>query len=241
METLTQELETVTFFRRNYVKYPKAEPILTLKDTDEHKLPALNKLLLQIFELRKELASVGLHPTKSEKSMYKNQYRLQDTDFADADTLDCMFGIVLRCDYFDKGRETSSLGSFGFHMKVEQDGYNGTGEYADCLTISLKHLNVHPVALGSYCHHIKVLRGKSYFNDIPMEQTLDMDMSQGLSLTAADFNKAVGNACTVMQKLIRRKDKLFAIKDKTAPAGSPHVGGEGRQGDDGRTHTPTEN
>ena len=47
-----KEVETVRFFRNNMLKRPKAEDLLTLEDSDEHKLPALDKLLKKMLESR---------------------------------------------------------------------------------------------------------------------------------------------------------------------------------------------
>ena len=66
MKTALDELKTISFHRENVLKRPKAVDLPTLEDADEHKLPAVNKLLLKIVEFSSELRSVDLS-TKVDK------------------------------------------------------------------------------------------------------------------------------------------------------------------------------
>ena len=216
MSIATTELETVAFYRGHYLKSPEESDLPTMADIDVHKLPALNKLVEQIFLFRDELTGIGLNPVPDKPDgATKNLYLLQDREWVRPGTPTCMFHIRIKCNWLDKDY-TMSLGGFEFRLKVCHDGYNGSHEIADWITVEIKNMPVTPISLGSWREHVRCLNG-SYLSDMhmpPVAHGVNFDrLDKGMNLTTSAFNLAVNDACTVMQYLIARKEFLFAVDD----------------------------
>lgn len=222
----TRELRTITFHREQILKKPGEEDLLTLLDADEHKLPAMDKLLKKMQELHAELKSVGLklHVDKYDKYPFENSYVLTDIEH-DAFP---EFKIIVHSDWLNPKKRTAIHGGFEFRLHVVQDGYGGRYEIADWITISIRHFNTTPFTFASTREHIRTLnffyRGQTYFHDIPMafETHVNMDrLKDGFTFKTDAFNLAVNDACTVMQKIISRKQFLKehpCLAEELAPA-----------------------
>jgi hypothetical protein len=212
-----KELETVMFFREHTCKYPKVEDLLTLEDADEHKIPAMDKLLRSIFEFRATLSSAGmeLKANKDDRSQYKNLYELTDSDYAHFDD----FTIKVQSNWLNPEWIFALHAGFEFWLNVKQDGYKGRGEIADWINIRIRYLYTTPFSFASSREHVKCLSGfyspnASYFYDIPMicENFVHSDrMNDGMTFKVGAFNQAVEDSCIVLKKIIQRKHFLKAI------------------------------
>jgi hypothetical protein len=209
-----KELKTVTFHREHVMFRPKETDLLTLEDSDEQKLPAINKLLNCIFGFRKEMATVNIHPRKAgEESYYNGMYLLNDREYENFDP----FVIRIECDTFDKKWTWALHAGFSFFLYVKQDAYQGRSEIADWIKIRIKHLETVPSAFASTREHIRALvpfvaRESCYFQDIPMENDSTVNfgrMADAFSFKTALFNQSVEDACLVMKKIAARKELLI--------------------------------
>jgi hypothetical protein len=215
---MDKELKTVSFHRDNILKRPKQEHLLTLEDADEYKLPAMDKLLKQMFKFNSELNSAGiiLKIDKNDQYPRENLYEFTDIEYEKFP----MFKIIVGSDWFNPEWKMAIHSGFNFHLYVVQDGYGGRREIADWISISICHLNTTPMTFVSAREHVKSLNffskdpTISYFHDIPMNfaTTVNFDkMKKGLTFKTSEFNESVEDACKVMQKIIRRKKYLKAI------------------------------
>jgi hypothetical protein len=213
-----KELKTVLFHREHMLKRPSQKHLLTLEDADEHKLPAMDKLLRIMFKFNAELDAVGLKRKvdKNDQYPHKNLFDLTDIEYSDF----AEFKIMAKSNWFDPKWGTAIHGGFKFYLHVVQDGFEGRYEIADWITIHICHLNTTPMSFVSTREHVKVLgrflkdSSDLYFRDIPMkyETRVNTDrMKDGLSFKTEAFNEAVNDACKVMQKIIMRKEYLRAI------------------------------
>lgn len=210
-----KELETVRFYRKNMLKYPKVEHLLSLEDSDEHKLPAMDKLLRKMSEFCRELKSVGLalQVDKYDQYPHKNKYELTDVEYSGFP----VFKIIVKSNWLNPKWRTALHGSFEFYLHVVHDGYGGRYEIADWISIRICHLNTAPISFVSKREHIKTLGfflhdpAGSYFYDIPMNHAnrVSFDsMDEGMTFKIEAFNEAVEDACKVMDKIIQRKEHL---------------------------------
>src|SRR5665648_498026 len=80
---IADELKTVNFHRLHKLMSPKIEDMPTLEDAGEHKLPAINRLLIKMSEFNCEMSSVGLtlQEDKDDRYHQKKLYKLTDTRF----------------------------------------------------------------------------------------------------------------------------------------------------------------
>jgi len=218
MKTEHKELRTVGFHRSQMLKRPQPEDLLAMKDADEHKLPGMNTLLLQMHRLHSELKAVGLHLRKDEKDRYprENLFLLTDTEYEDWPR----FEIKLKSDWLNPNHPIALHGNFRFKLYVWQDGYEGRHEVADWINIEIAHLNTTPFSFASHREHVRALgmfyrQGGSYFDDIPMKSaaTVSFDrLASGMNFKTAAFNQAVNDACKVMDKVIARKGFLKILE-----------------------------
>lgn len=215
------ELKDVTFHRTTVLKRPKPEHMLGMDDTDEAKLPAINKLLHKIFQFHSEMQSVNIPLQSGEYDYYKrkNFYKMVDTEYEDFEP----FQIHIKSSHFNpKDRFSALHAGFNFFLYVNQDGYRGRGEIADWIKIHLTHLNTTPFSFASSREHVKALThwpGKhlKYFEDIPMKYTTTVSfdcLEDGLSFKTDLFNQSVDDACIVMDKIISRKKFLKLVPEK---------------------------
>ncbi|MDI6778101.1 MAG: hypothetical protein QMD77_02825 [Patescibacteria group bacterium] len=220
-EMAIKELGAVTFQREHMLKRPMQEDLPTLEDTDEHKLPALNKLLLQMHALHAALKTLGIQPQKDKDDQYPNDnlYLLQDADYQGWPR----FLIRLKSNWFDPKYPIALHGGFYFHLFVAQDGYEGRYEIADWINIQIRHVNTTPLSFVSWREHIRTLgfflreQSDSYFYDIPMPFQTGVSfslLSDGMNFKTEALNLAVDNACTVMQKIINRGQFLRAATEE---------------------------
>ncbi len=212
------ELETVRFYRENMLKCPKAEDLLTLEDSDEHKLPAMDKLLKKMSEFHSALNSVGLvlQVDKHDQYPYENMYELTDAEYSGFPE----FKIIVKSNWFNPKWRTALHGGFEFYLHVVHDGYGGRYEIADWISIRICHLNTAPISFASKREHIKTLvfffhdPAGSYFHDILMNHATRVSfdrMDEGMTFKADALNEAVEDACKVLQKIILRKEHLKAF------------------------------
>lgn len=218
----TPELKTVTFYREAILKHPKQEDLSTLEDADEHKLPAMDKLLKQMFLFYNELNIIGLSLQIDNDDRYPiaNSFILQDTEYTRFDE----FKIIIKSNWFNpKQRHLSLHAGFEFHLYLIQDAYQGRSEIADWINIFIKHLSTTPISFASNREHVKVLQNflsksnVSYFHDLPMEYATSVTFSKiktGLSFKTSLFNQAVDDSCRILQKIIDRKNHLVVYQKK---------------------------
>lgn len=214
-----KELDTITFHRKQIMFKPQESDLLTLEDSDEQKLPALNKLLKFIHGFRQEMISVDIHPKAEKEGGRKNLYLLTDTEYENFEP----FEIRIMCNWFDPGWKFMLHAGFDFSLSVNQDAYEGRGEIADWIKIHIKHLNTVPSSFASQREHVRALtppfieKTASWFNDIPMDFTGSVNygrMAHAMSFKTALFNQSVDDACTVMLKIAARKEMLKTIEEK---------------------------
>jgi hypothetical protein len=213
-----EELKAVTFFREHICKYPEAEHLLTLEDADEHKLPAMDKLLRSIFEFHAALSSVGLvlKADSKDECQYENFYELTDSGYSGFDE----FKINVKSNWLNPQWKFALHAGFEFWLYIRQDGYGGRGEIADWINIRIRYLYTTPISFVSSREHVKCLTPffsatDSYFYDIPMisENFVHSDkMNDGMTFKVGAFNQAVEDACTVLKKIIQRKEFLVNLK-----------------------------
>lgn len=213
-----KELHTVAFHRAHLLKRPSAEDLPTLEDADEHKLAGMDKLLRQMHDLHAALSSVGLALKEEARDRYpqKNLYELTDAEYADFPE----FKIRIKSDWLDPKYGIALHGGFKFQLYVMQDGYGGRHEIADWINIHIQHLYTTPMAWASTREHVRTLgfflKGPTYFHDIPMEFATHVSggrIKDGFTFKTAAFNQAVDDACTVMRKIISRKEHLRAFTE----------------------------
>lgn len=210
---ILDELETVNFHRLHVLKRPKIEDMPTLEDADEHKLPAINRLLIKMFEFNREMDSVRLFLRKDKDDRYhqKKLYKLTDTRFKGASDLK----ISIESKWFDPEYRIALRGGFKFHLYIEQRIHP---EISDWLKIDICHLNTKPISFVSAREYDRYLtssfyRGKRFFDGIeigPKERNLTT-VNDGLTFKLKTFNQCVDDACAVMQALIVSKGSLVAI------------------------------
>lgn len=215
MEIL-DELKTVNFHRLHVLKRPKIEDMPTLEDADEHKLPAINRLLIKMFEFNREMNSVGLfleedQEDKDDNYHQKKLYELTDKRFKKMSDLK----ISIASKWFDPEYRIALCGGFKFHLYIEQRIHP---EISDWLKIDICHLNTKPISFVSAREYGRYLtssfyRGKCFFDGIeigPKERNLTI-VNDGLTFKLKTFNQCVDDACAVMQALIVSKGSLVAI------------------------------
>lgn len=209
-KTDEKELRTISFHRDNILLKPKESDLLTLQDADEHKLPALDFLLKTMYKFRLEMDSVGIKPAKEkEADFYKNQYLLTDSDYEDFEP----FQIRIKSKRFDEKCTYALHAGFEFFLYIVQDAYQGRGEIADWIKIQINHVEVIPFSFASQREHVRALFSKedSYFEDIPMEYRTTVGfgrMDDKMNFKTESFNKAVNDACIVMEKIMSRKNLI---------------------------------
>jgi hypothetical protein len=210
---ITNELKAVNFHRLHQLKRPKADDLPTLADTDEYKLPALNRLLLQMLEFNREMTSFGLvlRIDENSQSQQKQIYRLTDTRFKGHGDLE----IILASRWFDPDHPFALHAGFKFYLYIEQKIHP---KISDWLSISIRHLNVMPLSFVSTREHDRYLvplfyRGKCFFDDIPLgpKERNFTNLNDGLTFNIKTFNQCVDDACAIMQVLIASKDNLVAM------------------------------
>ncbi len=209
-----KELREVTFHRESIMFKPKETDLLLLEDSDEHKLPAINKLLKFMDGFRREMASVDIYPNKAEEgSYYKGLYVLNDKEYKNFDP----FTIRIESNVFDSDWKYALHAGFSFFLYVKQDAYQGRGEIADWIRIQIRHLNTIPSSFASNREHVRALvpfvaREDCYFEDIAMEHTSTVSFSRMASAFCFKtdlFNQSVDDACLVMKKIAARKEWLL--------------------------------
>lgn len=218
-----KELHTIDFHRNQVLLNPKPEHLPTMEDTDVHKLPAMNRLLMQMHQLHAELGSVGLKMQPKmedvgEKQPILSQYKLTDKQYENWPN----FEILLESQWFNPKYGWALHAGFNFHLYVIQDGFERKpGEIADWINIRIKHLSTTPIAFASYREHVKVLKhfgaDKSYFDDIlmPSATSVSFDrLDDGMNFKTAAFDLAVDDACMVMRKIIARKEFLRVMEEE---------------------------
>lgn len=210
---IIDELKTVNFHRLHMLMRPKTEDMPTLEDADEHKLPAINRLLIKMFEFNREMSSVGLSLQEDKDDHYhrKQLYKLTDTRFKGMGDLK----ISIKSKWFDPKYGIALHGGFKFYLCIEQSIHP---EISDWLRIDICHLNTMPMSFASEREYDRYLtppiyRGKRFFDGIkvgPKERKYDM-INDGLTFKIKTFNQCVDDACAVMQALIISKGNLVAI------------------------------
>jgi len=212
------ELEIVKFFREQVMFCPAEADLLTETDMDEHKLPALDKLLRCMGVFRREMASVNLLPQPSDKNKkWKDEYVLTDKEYEDFHP----FQIRVRSEHFDPDWFLALHAGFSFTLQVDQ-GLGHGREIADWIDLSVKYFNIVPSSLASHREHVKCLEGfltsegrsHLYFSDIPMKYSSSVSskrMSHAWRFHANLFKQTIDDACMVMEKIIRRKAFLKVV------------------------------
>jgi len=210
---IADELKTVNFHRLHMLMSPKIEDMPTLEDADEHKLPAINRLLIKMFEFNREMSSVGLSLQEDKDDHYhqKKLYELTDTRFKGTSD----FKISIESKWFDPKYGIALHGGFKFHLYIEQRIHP---EISDWLRIDIRHFNTTPMSFVSAREYDRYLtptfyRGKCFFDGIeigPKERNF-ATIDDGLTFKINKFNQCVDDACSVMQALIAFKNSLVAI------------------------------
>lgn len=210
---IADELKTVNFHRLHMLISPKIEDMPTLEDADEHKLPAINRLLVKMFEFNREMSSVGLFLQEDEEDRYhrKKLYKLTDTRFKGMGDLK----ISIESKWFDPKYGIALHGGFKFHLYISQEIHP---EISDWLRIDICHLNTTPMSFVSAREYDRYLtppfyHGKHFFDGIgvgPKERNFGT-INDGLTFKIKTFNQCVDDACAVMQALIVSKDNLVVI------------------------------
>jgi hypothetical protein len=210
---ITDELNTVNFHRLHMLMLPKMENMPTLEDTDEHKLPAINRLLIKMFEFNREMSSIGLSLQEDKDDIYhrKQLYNLTDTRFEGMGELK----ISIESKWFDPKYGIALHGGFKFHLYIDQRIHP---EISDWLRIDIRHLNTTPMSFVSAREYDRYLtepfyRGKKFFDGIgigPKERNFGT-INEGLTFKIKTFNQCVDDACSAMQALITSKKSLIVI------------------------------
>jgi len=222
-KVISDELRSVVFHREHMLKRPNQEQLPTLDDADEHKLPAMNKLLLQMHEFYREMRSSGIKLQNYWYNKYpaEDMYLLGDDGYKDWPR----FVISVRSAWLNPKYGIALHGGFNFRLHLIQDGYEGRGEIADWINICIRHVNTTPISFVSWREHVKALgsflrnRSDAYFYDIPMPFNTSVFsglLEKGMNFRTSAFNLAVDDACTVMKKIITRKQHLFVLTKEKA-------------------------
>jgi hypothetical protein len=204
-----KELKIVAFHRDQVLLVPTKADLLTLEDADEHKLPALNDLLVCMGEFYSEMASVGISPYFKDTRFSEGVFLMTDTEYKHFEP----FKIRIVSKWFLENPLALHAG-FEFFLRVVQDGHQGRGEFADWINIRIKHFDVVPISFASRREHVRVLsRHCSYFEDISMEDRSKVrnGMDDVVSFKTKLFNQSVQDACLVMRKIISRKTFLEVL------------------------------
>lgn len=216
MKEITDELEAVKFHRLQILKRPQAQDLPTLEDADEHKLPALNRLLKQMLEFNSEMNSVGLKLTEDndDQRPQKNLFQLTDSRFSKI----CTLQIILKSNWFDPKYGIALHGGFKFHLHINQEIHP---EISDWLRIDIVHLDTTPFSFASEREYDRYLsgpcyRGRLFFEGIalgpiklgPKERNFNT-INSALSFSTSTLNRCVNDACAIMQALIRDKNMLI--------------------------------
>jgi len=210
---IADELKTVNFHRLHILMSPKIEDMPTLEDADEHKLPAINRLLIKMFEFNREMSSVELSLQEDKDDHYhqKKLYKLTDTRFKEMGNLE----ISIESKWFNPKYGIALHGGFKFHLYINQEIHP---EISDWLRIDICHLDTTPMSFVSAREYDRYLTppfycGKKFFDGIgigPKERNF-ATINEGLTFKIKTFNQCVDDACAVMQALIISKDNLIAI------------------------------
>lgn len=210
---IADELKNVTFYRQHILMFPKIEDMPTLEDTDEHKLPAINRLLLKMLEFNSEMSSVGLslQDDEDDRQHQKKLYKLTDTQYKGVGNLK----ISLESKWFDPKYPIALHCGFKFHLYIEQSIHP---EISDWLRIDIRHLGTTPMSFVSAREYSRYLTppfyyGKCFFNDVkigPRERNF-ATIDDGLTFKTKKFIQCVDDACSVMQELIVSKSSLVAV------------------------------
>jgi len=210
---IINELRAVNFHRLHMLMLPKTEDMPTLEDADEHKLPAINRLLIKMFEFNREMSSVELFLREDEDDRYRRKklYKLTDTRFKVLGDLK----IFIESKWFDPKYGIALHGGFKFHLYVCQEIHP---EISDWLKIDICHLDTTPMSFVSAREYDRYLtppfyRGKKFFDGVeigPKERNF-ATINYGLTYKIKTFNQCVDDACATMQALIASKDSLIAI------------------------------
>ncbi|MFZ2310689.1 MAG: hypothetical protein WAW11_04035 [Patescibacteria group bacterium] len=185
----------------------------TLEDADEHKLPAINRLLIKMFEFNREMSSVGLSLQENKDDRYhrKQLYELTDKRFEGMGDLK----ISIESKWFDPKYGIALHGGFKFYLYIEQRIHP---EISDWLRINILHLNTTPMSFVSAREYDRYLTspfycGKKFFDGIgigPKERNFGT-INEGLTFKIKTFNQCVDDACLAMQALITSKKSLIVI------------------------------
>ena len=210
---IVNELKTVNFHRLHMLMSPKIGDMPTLEDADEHKLPAINRLLIKMFEFNREMSSVGLSLQEDKDDRYhqKKLYKLTDSRFKEMSDLK----IFIESKWFDPKYGIALHGGFKFHLYIDQRIHP---EISDWLRIDICHLNTTPVSFVSAREYDRYLtppfyRGKLFFDGVGVgsKERNFATINHGLTFKIKTFNQCVDDACAVMQALIIAKDNLILI------------------------------
>jgi len=210
---IPDELETVNFHRLHMLMSPKIEDMPTLEDADEYKLPAINRLLIKMFEFNREMSSAGLSLQEDKDDRYHQNklYKLTDTRFEETSDLK----IIIESKWLDPKYRIALHGGFKFHLYVDQRIHP---EVSDGLKINICCLNTTPMSFASAREYDRYLTppfyyGEHFFDGIeigPKKRSFAR-IDNELTFKIKTFNQCVDDACAVMQALITSKDSLMAI------------------------------
>lgn len=214
-------LDTVIFYRDNVMLHPTAEKMPSLKDADEQKLSAIDKLLRAIFQLHAELTSVGIKLQIDKNGSWSSKpkvFKLQDLNYTDFSE----FKIIIKSPWLNpEVRQFAIHANFEFQLYIIQDGFEGRHEIADWINICIQYLNTTPMSWASSREHVKTLtkfiknKDRLYFKDLPIEFKTHVEAeSHRLSFSTAQFIQSVNDSCTIIKKIIRRKNNLISITNK---------------------------
>jgi len=209
-------LRSVLFHRDSMLKKPQQEHLPTLADVDEHKLPAIEKLLLKMHEFHGAMKSKGilLQPKDVHHPHVVSEYRLTDTEYSKSSKS----SIYLYSHWFDPKEIFALHAGFEFRMYVNQEVHP---EIGDWFRSAFKHVGTTPFAFTSEydCSADTYLKdfynGERFFKGLHLgEECRNWEkLEEGLSFNTELFNTSVDYTCLVFDKLISRKEFLTVRKD----------------------------
>lgn len=176
---------------------------------DENKLPALEKLLLKMHEFKSELENNGIKLSKNNDDN-KLGYDLNIPKFSKKSN----FTAEIFSDWFDLKKCFALHSGFEFTLRVNQRIHP---EIGDWIFIGIKNFNTTPFALGSFCnwsggeHLPNFYSDKKFFTNIKKRLGNEFFpvFFEPYSFKIDLFNKAVDDACIVMDELLSYKGQLI--------------------------------
>lgn len=205
--------EHVNFQDSHIILKPSSKDLPTLEDTDQTKLPHLEKLLLQMYELVRELKTVNIKIKEFEN--YGNKwkgYKLTIPDYSDSSD----FIIKLESRWFDVDNSCALHAGFGLFIYINQQIHP---EIGDWVKIDIKHFPTRPFSFASMREYSgnrylgAFYSDKKFFDnfDFGPEKRSFLDKGEDFTFQTKAFIKSIDDACVLLEFISKNKN---VIKEK---------------------------